>query len=760
MTFTCECGHFGSDDLRGFARHQATCQGRRLNQLNALIQFRTKGRGLSGRSRERKRDEMGDLVDGQGTSGLDIRESTVEAQLPASGSEYQPPPLSCERAESLPPAGPDIAGPSSTTGRRPLRANRAQLPSRYHDFLPHGPSPLPPRRSPTPIEPPQGPCSSTAFPLPPPTPPASSTPQITRTKPNRFGLIREYVGELPLNDPDDELPLSALLDTDMDNDSDHNTTSSPMPLLGPSGTSPSVTGNSPLLSSTGVALTSASKSAIIAPYPNMSSYLLGNWFWNGSRVKSLGDRDSLLNDVILHKDFDREEVRGIVWSKIDKDLASGASSLLTSEDGWQHTDVTISVPLGKGADVPSRTFTISGLSFRPLEKVVKRVCESEASARFHYHPFRLLWQPPPIPSSSEDLPPLEDVYGELYTSKVFRDAYEELQQSPREPGCDLPRAIIALMPWSDSTHLADFGTASLWPVYMQFGNQSKDDRAKPTAHACHHVAYIPKLPDEIQDFIHGFLEREGINPLLAHCRRELMQAIWSLLLSDKFVAACRHGIVVKCYDGITRRLYIRIFTYSADYPEKVLLATVRDMGNCPCPRCLVPKEKIAELGTSRDQDSRVRLMRRDDRARQTTVQRARNLILEKGLGVNSSAVEALLKPQSLVPTSNAFSDRLGPDIVPNFHSLFVPDLMHEWELGVWKGLMTHIVRILHAAKGGATREFNARFRRVPTFGRDVIRHFDTNMAEMKQFAAHDFEDLGPLLALYHHHLVFSHASTS
>ena len=29
-----------------------------------------------------------------------------------------------------------------------------------------------------------------------------------------------------------------------------------------------------------------------------------------------------------------------------------------------------------------------------------------------------------------------------------------------------------------------------------------------------------------------------------------------------------HGIVIKCCDGVLRRFYPRLFTYSADYPEK------------------------------------------------------------------------------------------------------------------------------------------------------------------------------------------------
>lgn len=47
-----------------------------------------------------------------------------------------------------------------------------------------------------------------------------------------------------------------------------------------------------------------------------------------------------------------------------------------------------------------------------------------------------------------------------------------------------------------------------------------------------------------------------------------MQSVWKTLLDDKFLHAWVNGIVVRCGDGVTRRLYPRILTYSADYPEK------------------------------------------------------------------------------------------------------------------------------------------------------------------------------------------------
>jgi hypothetical protein len=58
------------------------------------------------------------------------------------------------------------------------------------------------------------------------------------------------------------------------------------------------------------------------------------------------------------------------------------------------------------------------------------------------------------------------------------------------------------------------------------------------------------------------------DPLTSHCAREAFHAQWKILLGQDFVKAYSHGVVIKCYDGQMRRFYLRIFTYSADYPEK------------------------------------------------------------------------------------------------------------------------------------------------------------------------------------------------
>ncbi len=126
------------------------------------------------------------------------------------------------------------------------------------------------------------------------------------------------------------------------------------------------------------------------------------------------------------------------------------------------------------------------------------------------------------------------------------------------------------MIWSDSTHLTNFGTAKLWPIYSFFSGISKYIRSQPNSGACQHIAYIPSLPDSFQDFAASFCSKWNTQKknILTHCWRELIHGVWRFLLDDDFVHAHKYGMVIRCADGIERRVYPRLFTYSADYPEK------------------------------------------------------------------------------------------------------------------------------------------------------------------------------------------------
>jgi hypothetical protein len=57
---------------------------------------------------------------------------------------------------------------------------------------------------------------------------------------------------------------------------------------------------------------------------------------------------------------------------------------------------------------------------------------------------------------------------------------------------------------------------------------------------------------------------------------------------------------------------------------------------------------------------------------------------------------------------NAFSEHLA-DFQFKLFLLFIVDLLHEFELGVWKAIFTHLMRILFAAGGTAIQELNWRY---------------------------------------------------
>jgi hypothetical protein len=174
------------------------------------------------------------------------------------------------------------------------------------------------------------------------------------------------------------------------------------------------------------------------------------------------------------------------------------------------------------------------------------------------------------------------------------------------------------------------------------------------------------LPDNIKDKIQKALGKAASKVLLTHCRREIFQAAWLILIQDpEFLEAYINGIVVECIDGIRRRLFPRFFVYSADYPEKyaflcvvclsshvfrVKIATIRDFGMYPCPRCLVPKDKIPEIGRDEDRCTRTELGRTDTVERQGRVDQARKNLYDSGYALAGDYVDGMLKDGSLVPT--------------------------------------------------------------------------------------------------------------
>jgi hypothetical protein len=310
--------------------------------------------------------------------------------------------------------------------------------------LPHQPEPLAPLHSEHPENndvdnsPPEGSSGS-----------GSQIRRVLNTTRNSFGLFRRYFAKsFPSHDPESEITISALSN-----------------IVDPQPSDPPVLG----------------------PYPNKSSFRLGDWYWNHGAQKSQQDFKNLVA-IVGAEDFEPAEVRSTRWDKINRQLALNdwdKEEWLDDDAGWRTSEIKISVPFDRLTECPGvREYVVGSLHHRSLVSVIRdKISNPCASAHLHYEPYELLWQPT---ADKEEI----RVQGELYTSPVFIDAHNALQNSPMEPNCNLPRVVVALMFWSDATHLTNFGSAKLWPLYMFFGNESKYRRCTPSCNSCEHVAYF------------------------------------------------------------------------------------------------------------------------------------------------------------------------------------------------------------------------------------------------------------------------------
>jgi hypothetical protein len=342
----------------------------------------------------------------------------------------------------------------SLAERRPRRQNR-QLPWRFRDILPQALPLLPPRLDDLENSPQMSPPIS----LP-------TAPRVLRTFQtllNKFGLFRRYHAErLPCHDPEEHINLQDLVNAP------ECSRSEPQPI----------------------------SDILFHPYPNKSSFLLGDWYWNHGVEKSRQSFKELL-EIVGSSDFTPEHIRQTKWDKINVKLASNDFDLpsghaedgewMDEDAGWRRTPITISVPFHSRTAKPGSQDYVAGLLYhRSLVSVIReKLANPLDDQHFHYDPFELFWRR----KDSENV----RVHGELYTSSAFLDAHNILQSLPGEPGCDLQRVIVAMMFSSDVTHFTSFGNAKLWPCYLYFGNESKYRRSKPTLNCCNHVAYFQKV---------------------------------------------------------------------------------------------------------------------------------------------------------------------------------------------------------------------------------------------------------------------------
>lgn len=312
-----------------------------------------------------------------------------------------------------------------------------------------------------------------------PAPPESLLKKATSiftTVADSFGLFREYA-EKPQSHPDQDVSLRDLTNV-------HDSSSRRPGHLSAGQNSAS---------------RAASLSEAVSPiwpFPSVTSLLFLRWFHNGIVYKTIGDRGTLIREVIRHPEFDPDELddRELVniESQLDRVQDDESCPLWTGE-GWKTSTVSISVPVQKSEPV---IFQVPGVHHRSITRCVVAEFQKKRSpaSALHFIPFRSLWIcPTPLRPDH-----IEEMYDEMYSSRAWLEEHERIRCQPAEilsdgSQCTLPRCIAGLLFWSDATQLAAVGAHKLWPLYLYFGNQSKYFRGKPSARECHHMAYFASV---------------------------------------------------------------------------------------------------------------------------------------------------------------------------------------------------------------------------------------------------------------------------
>ena len=298
-------------------------------------------------------------------------------------------------------------------------------------------------------------------------------PQQITTTADPFGVFRKY-SSIPSHNPDDANPF------------DDMSSASP-------GMFPARIGSNLNASSIG------HNPNPLADSNNPSEDLLLSW-WSEGSCDSVASLDRLAKrltspyfDPSRLKDFNAV---GAIRRFEKRHCSSKPGTTLEPGDSWKVGSVKIRLPCAKfkqrEEDAPE--FTVGGILYRDaVEVITSELQDPDSFERIHLKPFEEWWKP------SESDNPIR-VYSDMYTSDVMLEADKKLQDSVKattSAGPQLETFIVSVGLYSDSTNLTSFSHASLWPMYMYIGNESKYVRAKPTSFSAHHIAYLPTVQGPI-----------------------------------------------------------------------------------------------------------------------------------------------------------------------------------------------------------------------------------------------------------------------
>ena len=323
--------------------------------------------------------------------------------------------------------------------------------------------------------------------------PASRPPAQNPPTPENFHLCKHYQdNQEPQNDPDNDLTAHDRYDSQNHLDQAEGPTEKQSGASGQLGPSTSTSKESP---------------STYAPFPNSSSFELGEWFHRQGGQKSLKDFHALV-EILTKPTFSLSDIKETRWTTVFQDLGKNkdeinpATSSWVDDSGWKTTEISIEVPvhnkMAKGKGVESRV--VGTLHHRSIVSILReKLANTPAWKFFHMDGHELRWKPGGSDTSTEFR-----VLSELYNSDAFMEAQREVRTNPlpsESEGCTHPRVVVGAMFWSDATHLSTFSQSKVWPLYMIFGNDSKYQRGKDGSESYYHVAYFDSVSANCNELV-------------------------------------------------------------------------------------------------------------------------------------------------------------------------------------------------------------------------------------------------------------------
>ncbi len=513
----------GSSDSRSIAQHDRQCKSKKKS--NSILIRGFKGLGLKLEEARKQRGKRKEKLKEVSMALFFKRFLLLNSIL------FQPVDATLDMTVDTSPVQQEIQDEflPEISGMRPRRTLR--VPQRLRDLIPTDTGPIRmtqyaqlnlssrPMRPRTPTPPPVVPEHT-----PSPSPRQPPSPTLRVTEPDEFGIYREYT-EHPTYIPKD------IHCENTESARDHR----PAHL---------VFGPRP-----------QSSSHHCAPFANPTVLRLLKWFYDSDK-KTLEDLDCLVYDVILQPDFSVSHCEDFSAAKEARrlDRPDVFQSDVWKEDSVEILLPQKDYAWSSEAEAP--VAKIDGVWHRSLTEVLTSAFQDASASDFHLKGYKEFWKPPgesqaeriyaevytspeylimeekvriaqaevdaqmettcdmrfideataqpssPSPSSSKMS--VDSCSTSSHGSDDSFSADDACDQSPTPspsplnrpkppPGVAIENVVVPMMLYTDSTHLTNFGSASLWPGYIFFGLLSKYISALAASHSAHHFVYMPEV---------------------------------------------------------------------------------------------------------------------------------------------------------------------------------------------------------------------------------------------------------------------------